>query len=126
MRLSFLNKLTLNHYTIAGAAIFAIIVVHFVLQFTFIQSENFRSALTSIPPEPIKEKSVEIKTVNDEIKTNNEPIKLDIVTIPKTAASTFPPPQRKTLISQTIVKKKEPRESRAERLRRAEKILTGV
>ncbi|HSK72855.1 MAG TPA: hypothetical protein VK892_14230 [Pyrinomonadaceae bacterium] len=119
MRLSFLSKLTLNHYTIAGAAIFAIIVVHFVLQFTFIQSENFRSALISIPPEPIKEKSVEIKTIN-------EPIKLDIVTIPKTAAPTVSPPQRKILTPQTVVKKKEPRESRAERLRRAEKILTGV
>ena len=126
MQLSFLNKLTLNHYTIAGAAIFAIIVVHFVLQFTFIQSENFRSALTSIPPEPIKEKSVEINPINDEIKAINEPLKLDIVTIPKTAAPTVRSPQRKILTPQTIVKKKEPRESRAERLRRAEKILTGV
>ena len=118
MRLSFLSKLTLNHYTIAGAAILAIIVVHFVLQFTFIQSENFRSALTSMPPEPIKEKSVEIKT-------DHEAGKSDIVTMPKTVAPTAPP-QRKIVPSQTVVKKKEPRESRAERLRRAEKILTGV
>lgn len=129
MRLSFLRKLTPNHYTIAGAAIFAIIVLHFVFQFTFIQSENFRSALISIQPEPIREKSLEIKIEENTSKLDKNIKKVDgnvskIETInsPKTVA----PQQPKIIPSKTVVEKKEPRETRAERLRRAEKILTGV
>lgn len=129
MRLSLLKKLTLNHYTIAGAGIFAVIVLHFVFQFAFIQSENFRSALVSIQPEPMRGKSLEIKIEDNASKSdkninniNEEASKMEIGVSTKTAA----PQQPKIVPSKTVEKKKEPRENRAERLRRVEKILTGV
>lgn len=129
MRLSFLSKLTLNHYTIAGAAIFAIIVLHFVFQFAFIQRENFRSALISIQPEPLKEKSVEIRIEENSSKLDVNTNKADenkskIDTI--SSSETVAPQQSEIVPSKTVVKKKETRETRAERLRRAEKVLTGV
>jgi len=120
IRLSFLSKPTRKHYSKAGAAILAIIILHFVSQFIFFQSEKFESERTSAKTENERnnEQNVEIKTEYD---ARNSAIVTTSAPVPSTV-------QRETKIapSRSVIKKKEQRESRAERLRRAERILTGV
>ena len=118
IRPSFLNELAQKHRNKFGAAIFAIIALHFISQFVFFQSDN--SQIEENLPKIENEQTVEIKT-------ENQPSEPDIVAKPETtAAPTIVQPERKIAPPQTLIKKKEPRESRAERLRRAEKLLTGV
>ena len=118
----FISKPTRKLYIKAGAVIFAIIILHFVSQFIFIQNEKLESEITSAVTEP--EQSVEsIKSA--EIKTEAKTKNVEIVKAPVPAAPTVQP-EPKIAPSRTILKKKETRESRAERLRRAERILTGV
>lgn len=122
------GKSAQRHYTRAGAAIFAIIILHFVSQFIFFQDEKI-----SPRTEAINHRSVEIEPA---IQPQSEPIaefKTEPVAkkplpakMPKAVAPPVVQPERKPAPSRAIVRKKETRESRAERLRRAEKLLTGV
>ncbi len=124
IRPSFLSKPTRKHYSKAGAAILAIIILHFVSQFIFFQSEKFESERTSAKTE--NERNNEQNDEQDvEIKTEYDARNSAIVTTSAPVPSTV---QRDTKIapSRSVIKKKEQRESRAERLRRAERILTGV
>jgi len=122
VRSSFLSKPAQRHYTKIGAAILAVIVLHFVSQFVFFQSEKPAPKI-----EAVNQPSVEIKTENEpiaEIKIESEAIKTDVAEAPE-AAQPIVQPEPKNAPSR-IVRKKESRESRAERLRRAERILTGI
>ena len=121
-----LRKLTRRNQTIAGAAILAIIVLHFAAQFIFFQSEK-----PSPEIEAISRQSIEIEPENEpnlEIETQSEARKPDVVAMPEKAAPNvqpepkIAPPQPQ----QTLIRKKEPRESKSERLRQAERLLTGV
>jgi hypothetical protein len=116
VRPSFFGKLAHKHRNKLGAAIFAIIALHFVSQFVFFPSDN--PQIEENLPKIENEQTVEIKTENEVAKPN-------IVAKPEVVPSVVQP-ERKIAPSQTLIKKKEPRESRAERLRRAEKILTGI
>ena len=118
----FISKPTRKLYIKAGAAIFAIIILHFVSQFIFIQNEKLESEITSAATE-IEQSSESIKST--EIKTEDKTKTSEIVKAPVPAAPIVQP-ETKIAPSRTVIKKKEPRESRAERLRRAERILTGV
>ena len=122
----FLSKSKRRLYIKAGAAIFAIVILHFVSQFIFIQNEKLEIEVTSAATENEQSvesieniKSIEIKPLEDEAKTS-EIVKAPVPVPP------IVQPETKIAPSRMIIKKKEPRESRAERLRRAEKILTGV
>jgi type IV secretory pathway VirB10-like protein len=123
IRPSVWRKLTRRNNTIAGAAILAVIVLHFVSQFIFFPSQKPAPEI-----EAMSRQSVEIKAENEpvaEIEIESEPKKPEIVTMPEKA----PPnaqPEIRIAPSQTLIRKKEPRESKAERLRRAERLLTGV
>jgi cytoskeletal protein RodZ len=123
IRPSVLSKLTRRNNTIAGAAILAVIVLHFVSQFVFFQGENPAPKI-----EAINQPIAEIKSENApvaEIKTESEAKKPEIADAP----DAIPPivqPEPKNAPSRVVIKKKESRESRAERLRRAERILTGI
>ncbi|MDQ4122465.1 MAG: hypothetical protein M3209_13585 [Acidobacteriota bacterium] len=118
-RLSFFNKLRQRFSAkVGGAAILALIVLHFVSQFIFFQNENAPNEIT--PPE------IENKQIV-EIKPESEPAKPSYVTTPEpVTAPRSAPQERKPAPSPKVTKKKLPRESKAERLRRTEKILTGV
>jgi len=116
IRSSFLSKPAQRRYARAVTAIFAIIVLHFVSNFVFFQSENLRSEQTSLKTENAQ--SAEIKT---EYETSN----LGAKTIPASVSPIVPEP-RSVAPSRRTTKKKESRETTAERLRRAEKILTGI
>lgn len=114
------------HYTAAGAAIFVIIILHFVSQFIFFQSEKASQEL-----EAVNHRSVEIQPEIEQsvrIETEATAQKPEVVSIPNDAPVPIVQPQSKPAPpSRAVIKKKEqPRQSRAERLRRAEKILTGV
>lgn len=119
-----LRKLTRRNQTIAGAAILAIIVLHFVSQFIFFQSEK-----PSPEIEAISRQSVEIESENDpnlEIEIESEAEKPDVVTMPEKAPPNVQPEPKIAPPQPTLIRKKEPRASKAERLRRAERLLTGV
>lgn len=108
--------------SIAAAAIIAVVFSHFaVSQFIFFENEK-----DSVIGEAISKQSVEIKT-------EFEAEKPDAAAAPKNNASVsfvVEPREiapKQATVKQTVIKKKEaPRESRAERLRRAEKLLTGI
>jgi type IV secretory pathway VirB10-like protein len=125
-RSPFLSKSKRRLYIKAGAAIFAIIILHFVSQFIFIQNEKLEIEVTSAATENEQSvesieniKSIEIKPPEDEAKTS-EIVRAPVPVMPVAKPETTVAPSR------SVIKKKEPRESRAERLRRAERILTGV
>lgn len=104
---------------LTGAAIFAIIVLHFASQFVFFQSEKIVSETEAVDKE-----IVEVKRENEpgaEIRTEYEAKNSDAERVPDAVSS-----EPKLVPSRAVIKKKEPRESKAERLRRAERILTGI
>ena len=155
---SFLKKKGQKHYWIASGAILAIIVFHFVFQFSFIQNENFQAARNLLEVNLIEKKGQRIEKTADniivpeifetdfeEITSENETMPEENETLPeaknvtkkrksevKRKARTVSPPiqnRQKNAISRPrkVIKKNLPQpETRAERLRRAEKILTGV
>ena len=121
------GKLGRKPYRIAGATIFVILVLQSMWQFSFIQSENLRlaevSLKASIPVEPpikieTNKPPVEITTVNKAKKSDvvdSEKI-VQKITYRQTEIKSAPPEIRKKAVP----------ESKAERLRRAEKLLTGM
>jgi hypothetical protein len=110
--------------SIIAAAIIAVVFSHFaVSQFIFFESEKDSVISEAISKQPF------------ENRTEFEAKKTDVVIAPKTIAPASPisepetrrPALRQTAVESTVIKKKEaPRDSRTERLRRAEKLLTGV
>ena len=123
IRLSFFNKLTQKLPTkVGGAAISALVVLHFVSQFIFFQNDYVRDEIA--PPEIKREQIVEVK----EITLEPETVKPDVVINPEQGfdAPIIVQPESKEDSPLKTVKKKQPRETKAERLRRAERLLTGV
>lgn len=128
-----LGRMSGKRYKILFAGILAITVVHFVMQMSFIKIENSHSAELTARIEDLKsnDSSVETKQPDGKIvdikPEEYEVRKVKVVTMPENVQPVtrrqpeiVPPPSR------TQTKKKAVRETRAERLRRAEKFLTGV
>jgi hypothetical protein len=116
-----------RHYTRAGAAIFVIIILHFVSQFIFFQSEK----VLPETEEALNRQSVELKPAENkpEISKPESAVtakKPEAAAINITDAAPIVQPQPASATPRTVIKKKETRESRAERLRRAERLLTGI
>lgn len=112
--------------SIIGAVIFAVLFSHFAVS----QFISFQSEQDSLISEAISTLPVEIKT--ESAAKKSEPL-----TMPKQAPRVSPVPEpesesdeiapRQAVMKERVIKKKEaPRESESERLRRAEKLLTGV
>ncbi len=118
----------------------AIVVLHFAFQFSFIQSENFRllQSLTKNwqfgQTENVAENTSvpEITKADEEEKVKAESVKKEVrtakpITIKKRQTSTSVQKRTRPEPTQNVIKRKAPQpETRAERLRRAEKILTGA
>ena len=106
-------------HTVILAGILAVAVVHFVVQLSFIQSEKLRSAESSdeltVEIAPPETQIIDVKADEYEVR------KVKVVTIPERVA-----PQSRRRAEVVPVKGKIVRETRAERLRRAERILTGI
>jgi hypothetical protein len=104
---------------IAGASILAILVAHFVWQFYFVRKENLQIAGATGKVAETDKQIVETQT---EYETKNQEIGVP----PKIKAPIVESPQAEIKPSQTFLKKKVPVETKAERLRRVEKALTGI
>ena len=128
---SFSAKPKTKHYKLAATAIFAIFVLQFVWQFSFIQSEKLRNVEKTLNeiqleelPAKIIEKSVEVKTVFVEKKAEIViPPKNAIPIVYRQPAIKLTQPENKP--TQAEIKKKPSRETKTERLRRVEQLLTG-
>lgn len=130
---SFAEKPKKKRYKMAVAAIFLVFVLQFVWQFSFIQNEkllNVEKALNNIQLEElpakiiVEEKPVEIQTVFVEKKSEKVSPEKNILPI------LYPQPEVKSVkpeIRQVKVetKKKTSIETKVDRLRRAEQLLTG-
>ena len=123
-------KKSTKYYATIGAGILGIAFLHFGLQMTYIQKENLRSYEAAVETNKIEvpqteenipaEQTVEIKPEQVVIK-EIEVVKAPEIskTVPRRQAEPAAPEKR-------VVKKKEATETRSERIRRAEKILTGI
>jgi hypothetical protein len=126
---SFLKKLSGKRNILIFAGILAVAVVHSVVQLSFIQSETLRSAELTAQIDGVKfeESAVETKqpeTQIVDIKPEEYKVrKVKVATIPE-YVQPIARRQAETIAPQT--KKKVVRETKTARLRRAEKILTGV
>ena len=120
---------------LAFVAILVLAALHFAFQFSFIRSENvensraselpIKTADFSVKTEQSHPQTVETESAEIEEKKTTGTKKIYNVKHPKPI---LPVRQRRIEItpSESLPKKKTPVESRAARLRRAEKILTGV
>lgn len=112
----YLLKKSRVYYALLGLFVSAIALTHFAVQMSFIQNENFRAAVAP-PLEPAVK--VQTKPV--------EPRKIEVVKVPEAVQ---PVSSRRREIAPPAPtqpnRKKIARETRAGRLRRAERILTGV
>lgn len=130
---SFTEKPKNKRYKMAMAAIFAVFILQFVWQFSFIQNEklvNVNKILNDIQLEElpakliVKQKSVEAKTVYVEKKVEiTSPEKNIMPIVYRQPAKKPTQPISKPI--QLEIKKKTPRKTKEEQLRWAEQLLTG-
>ena len=116
-----------KRYKIAGAAIFVILVLHSIWQFSFIQSENLRAAEAELNTIQLEKLPVAFKKDKPpvEVKPVYQAKKSDVVISPKAVQpATFRQSEIKP--APPTPKKKPVSESKTQRLRRAEKLLTGM
>lgn len=127
---TFADKLKQIFPTKLGAAVFALVVLHFVSQFVFFRNEK-------------KLCPIENSMTAAQIESKYEAKTLEVVNIPETGIVAPPLAASKAATRRNVqpetrtpatpqqqrkpaIRKKEFRETRAERLRRVERILTGV
>ena len=128
---SFAEKPKKKYYKLVATAIFAIFVLQFVWQFSFIQSEKLRNVEKTLNDIRLEELPAKIITKSVEIKTVFVEKKSEIVSPPKNVLPiVYRQPEIKPVPSeikpmQVEIKKKTPREPKDAHLRRAEKLLTG-
>jgi hypothetical protein len=121
---SFSKRLFRWRNAAAVTAILAIGVLHFVFQISFIRSEIGESwPLAEVPPVNLETgRAAPVEASESEVK------KIDAALPPKTVRVVRQRPLEPSLTapSKPQLKKREAVENRAARLRRAERILTGV
>ena len=129
---SFFRKFSKKHHLLIGAGILAVMIVHFAIQTAFIQSEKLRSVESAMQSEKVNfNKIVVEETFVPAIEIEDEDFQAQTVNDVKVTKSVQPIPRRQEKVDATPTtnKKKSLREtkkaSKAERLRRAEQILTG-
>jgi hypothetical protein len=127
-RASFFSKPSQRHYTKAGAAILAIIVLHFVSNFIFFRGENLQSEQAAVKPENEQVTQIQSAVDQNRVAKQSEIKDINIKTTPAAVLPTVREQPTETPARRAPKKKasRENRESNTERLRRAEKILTGI
>jgi hypothetical protein len=124
---SFTQKVFRWRNAAAIAAILTIGVLHFVLQVSFIRSEVSENLpVMEVPPvktESLRAAPVETGATNIELKKIDAAVPSNSMRVARQRQSE---PAAVTPSSKPQPKKREATDSRAARLRRAEKILTGV
>ena len=147
---TFWKKLNRKNYAVITGMIAMVIVGHFIFQYFFIQSENTQMLRDLTKAEEVRKKDTFDKNISEiiEIPVTEyvEEIKPDFTnraeeekeTERKVTSRKIEPKSRRFFdnaeirkrtrenSAKTSKKKEVPKETRAERLRRVEKILTGV
>ncbi len=120
-----------KYYALVGSVILLIAVTHFVLQMSFIQDENLRSVETAVEtPAAVETPSESAPAVRQIIEI--QPQQVEVVKVPEYVKTVAPRREKETVPVKIPERKKVVRESkperdaRAARLRRAERLLTGV
>lgn len=119
------SNLTYKSHTMAAIIIFAVIVLHFASQFVFFQNDV--NQIATIQPEKIvaaDEAATDNRIISVEIEPEHDAENLKVAAMSKDVPPIIKS-ETKIAPSRTVTKKAEPRESKTERLRRAEKLLTG-
>ncbi|CAN5874899.1 hypothetical protein BH20ACI4_BH20ACI4_09520 [soil metagenome] len=118
-----------KYYALIGLFIMTIAVAHFSLQMNFIQKENLQSVETAVGNgnnfKTEVEKNSPAKQIIEIAPEQYEVKKVEVITIPE-FIKPVPRQLKESIAAPKPVRKKEVRETRAERLRRAERVLTGV
>jgi hypothetical protein len=125
MKLSILKKITCNRNKIIVAGILTVALVHSAGQLFFIHDENLRSAEATAQIESVKSEELAVEIIQPDTQTIDiKPVKYDR---PAAGAETAGPDSRRKIegVSPQI-RKKAVGETKEARLRRAERILTGV
>lgn len=118
-RTSFSKRIFKWRNAVAMAAILAVGVLHFVFQISFIETEKMHIAESPVKIERVGEQTAETKPVEFSAK------KIEVV-MPEKTAPAIRQRQSEVAPSKPQFKKKDSVEPRAARLRRAEKLLTGI
>lgn len=123
-------KKSTKYYATIGAGILGIAFLHFGLQMTYIQRENLRSYEAAVETNKVEVPQIEENIPAEqtvEIKPEQFAIKeIEVIRNPE-VTKTVPRRQIEPVVPEKrIVRKKEATETRTERLRRAERILTGI
>lgn len=137
---SFFKRFSKKHLFI-GAGILTVMIVHFVIQTAFIQSEKMRSVESELQSKNINFNEIiveeqkafapPIEVKSEDFEIESEEFEVEKVSEVKPAKNSQPilRGQEKDVAVKSPVRKKTrsetKRETRAERLRRAEQILTG-
>lgn len=125
-------KKSTKYYATIGAGILGIAFVHFGLQMTYIQRENLRSYEAAVETNKIEvpqteenipaEKTIEIKPEQVVIKEKE----IEIIKVPEVSKAVPRRQSEAVAPEKRNVRKKDTTETRTERIRRAEKLLTGI
>lgn len=123
-------KKSTKYYATIGAGILGIAFLHFGLQMTYIQRENLRSYEAAVETNKVEVPQIEENIPAEqtvEIKPEQFAIKeIEVIRNPE-VTKTVPRRQIEPVVPEKrVVRKKEATETRTERLRRAERILTGI
>ncbi len=124
---SFLSKSVQRNLTIAGTTIFAVIIIFFISQFIFFRSENHQTE--NHQSDNHQSEQIPAKVENEQsgdVKIEYEAEKSDVETMLVSPVSPIVKREPAAAPSPKVIKKKELRKSKTERLRHAERILTGV
>lgn len=118
-----------KYYVLLGLFIMTIAVVHFALQINFIQKEKLESIETAVEVEKNIEPEIETDAPENQV-IGIQPEQYEVKKVEVIALPEYVKPehrlQKETAPAKPVRKKKEIPETRAARLRRAERILTGV
>lgn len=122
MKMSFLKKLSRSHKA-ALLGILVVALVHSAGQLYFIQDEKLRSAEVAAQKNPPRELTVESEEIEPQaVEVKSEEFETQKIESVREAK----PVLRRSAETDPPVRKKVVRETRETRLRRAERILTGV
>lgn len=139
------GKLARLHYRLAAVGLAFVVVLHFVFQFSLIRTEDLRlmqdltrverferpNAFSVPPPDTERDAPAIVPettpgqdvAARDETEEAAEPVRADRRT---RAVTRRERPRRGQRPVRSVTRKKKPQETRTERLRRAERILTGA
>jgi hypothetical protein len=105
---------------VAIAAILAVGVLHFAYQLSVIKTESTQVAEFPVKTEQVSKQTAETKSIEFEAK------KADVVNLEKPVPTIIKQRQTEVAPSKPQYKKKVTVETKSARLRRAEKLLTGI